>query len=215
MSEAALGIFGGTFDPVHFGHLRLAEEARHQLGLGQVLWIPAGQPPLRERPGTLATDRLAMVARAIADNSGFALDPTEALAEVPSYTFDSLNRLRQLHGSQRPLVLLLGADAFIRLEQWYRWSELLDLAHIAVATRPGHAQKLGASATALDTEFLARRSPPDEYKQQPAGHIIPFTITALDISATALRRQLAKGIAPRYLAPDAVLDYIHQHQLYI
>jgi nicotinate-nucleotide adenylyltransferase len=214
LPETPLGIFGGTFDPVHFGHLRLAEEARQQLGLGTVLWIPAGQPPLRDQPGTSAADRLAMVARAIEDNSAFALDDAEVRAGVASYTIDTLTRLRQIHGSHRPLVLLLGADAFSKLEQWHRWRELFDLAHIAVATRPGHQPKVGAGDTALDTEFSARIAAPADRLHHAAGKVLPFSIAALDISATAVRRQLGSRQSPRYLVPDAVLDYIHHHHLY-
>jgi nicotinate-nucleotide adenylyltransferase len=214
LSASPLGIFGGTFDPVHFGHLRLAEEACGRLGLGQVLWLPAGQPPLRELPQTPAADRVAMVRLAIANNPQFALDSTEADAPEPSYTVTSLRRLRAVHDRQRPLVLLLGADAFARLDGWHCWRELFELAHIAVATRPGHRQKVGAGETALDAEFRHRQGAPANLTTAPAGRIVPFQIQALDISATALRRYLAAGESSRYLAPDAVLDYIHLHQLY-
>ncbi len=213
-SASPLGIFGGTFDPVHFGHLRLAEEAIGRLGLEQVLWIPAGQPPLREVPQTPAADRVAMVRLAIASNSAFALDTTEADAPQPSYTVTSLQRLRAVHGRERPLVLLLGADAFARLEGWHCWRELIELAHIAVATRPGHPQKVGSGETALDAEFRHRQGVPADLAMAPAGRIVPFPIQALDISATALRGYLSSGESPRYLAPDTVLDYIHHHQLY-
>ena len=209
-----MGIFGGTFDPVHFGHLRLAEEARQQLGLGQILWIPAGQPPLRDQPCTSAADRVAMVACAIEGNPAFALDDAEVRANVASYTVDTLTRLRRIHGSRRPLVLLLGADAFAKLEHWQRWRELFDLAHIAVATRPGVEQKVGAGDTALDAEFRARIAAPADGLHLAAGNVLPFTITALDISATTVRHQLRCMQAPRYLVPDAVLDYIHHHHLY-
>lgn len=215
-----LGLFGGTFDPVHFGHLRLAEEARETLGLGQVLWIPAGRPPLREAPRTPAADRVAMVRLAIAGNPAFALDTAEAeaAADAPSYTVDTLERLRALHGPQRPLVLLLGADAFARLEGWHRWRELFGLAHLAVATRPGHAIKVGAGDAALNDalsgEFAARLGTPADLATAAAGRIVPFEMRALDISATVLRGYLAAGLSPRYLAPDAVLDYISRHHLY-
>jgi nicotinate-nucleotide adenylyltransferase len=216
MSEAAspLGIFGGTFDPVHYGHLRLAEEARSHLGLAQVVWVPAGRPALRNRPQTSPDNRLAMVQLAIAGNPDFAVDSGEVVADGPSYTVDTLKRLRAEHGPQRPLVLLLGADAFARLEGWHRWQDLFDLAHIAVATRPGHPLKVGAGETALDHVFGARYGAAADIATTSCGFIVPFTIRALDISATALRGYLAAGESPRYLAPDAVLDYIHHHQLY-
>ena len=134
-----LGVFGGTFDPVHFGHLRLAEEACAALGLQQVLWVPAGRPPHRDRPLAASAHRLHMVSLAIAGNPRFALDATEAGSDTASYTVNTLRRLRQQLGSAQPLVLLLGADAFAGLPSWYHWQELFELAHLAVATRPQHS----------------------------------------------------------------------------
>jgi nicotinate-nucleotide adenylyltransferase len=133
---------------------------------------------------------------------------------APSYTVATLERQRRQHGAQRPLVLLLGADAFARLESWQRWRELFGLAHIAVATRPGHDLKVGAGATALDGEFAARKGVAADLAGAPAGRIVPFAITALEISATAIRERLARGLSVRYLVPDAVLDYIESHQIY-
>jgi nicotinate-nucleotide adenylyltransferase len=210
-----LGLFGGTFDPPHVAHLRLALEARESLGLNQVCFIPAGNPTLRDAPACHATDRLAMVERAVADTPGFSVDAAEVQAvDAPSYTIDTLERLRRLHGPQRPLVLLIGADAFARLESWQRWRDLFALAHFAVATRPGHELNVGDGASALDAEFRARLGSAPDLGAAPAGRIVPFAITALEISATAIRRRLAAGLSARYLVPDAVLDYIDSHQLY-
>ncbi len=213
-SPAPLGLFGGTFDPVHFGHLRLAEEARAALGLGSVRWIPAGQPPLRDKPATPAADRLAMVRLAIAGNPAFAVDATEVEAARPSYTVTTLERLRRELGQSVPLVLLMGADAFLRLEGWHRWQDLFALAHLGVATRPGHPLKVDTGGTALASEFAQRLGTAAELAGTPAGCIVPFAMRALDISGTALRGHLAAGESPRYLAPDAVLDYISRHRLY-
>ena len=229
MSEAGsgvLGLLGGTFDPLHVAHLRLGLEAREALGLAGVCVIPAGTPPLRAVPQCAATHRLAMVERALAGMLGFSVDPAEVLAAAgnpaPSYTVATLERQRRLHGTQRPLVLLLGADAFARLESWHRWRELFGLAHIGVATRPGHdlkkvparTQSAGAGDTALDAEFVARQGVAADLAGAPAGRIVPFAITALEISATAIRERLACGLSVRYLVPDPVLDYIESHQLY-
>ena len=210
-----LGLFGGTFDPPHIGHLRLAIEAREALGLTEVCFIPAGTPPLRDAPQGNAEHRLAMVERAIAMIPGFRVDPGEVLAAAkPSYTVATLERQRQLHGPARPLVLLLGADAFSRLEAWQRWRELFGLAHIAVATRPGHELSVGSGTTALDNEYRARQGTAADLAGAPAGRIVPFAITALEISATAIRERLARGSNARHLVPDAVLDYIDSHPIY-
>lgn len=222
-----LGLFGGTFDPPHVGHLRLAIEAREALDLAEVCLIPAGNPPLRDAPQAAAEHRLAMVERAIADLPGFSVDAAEIRATGrPSYTVDTLQRLRALHGPRRGLVLLLGADAFSRLEAWQRWRKLFDLAHIAVATRPGHDLIVGAGAlcvpgtplrgqvTALGAEFRARRCASGELTAAPAGGIVAFPITALEISATAIRERLRRGASVRHLVPDDVLDYIDSHLLY-
>lgn len=221
MSEAGagvLGLLGGTFDPLHVGHLRLALEAREALGLSALCLIPAGSPPLRALPHCAATQRLAMVECALAGLPGFSVDPGEVLAAAdsaaPSYTVATLERQRRQHGDRRPLVLLLGADAFARLESWHRWRELFGLAHIGVATRPGHDIKVGAGATALDAEFRARQATAADLATAPAGRIVPFAITALEISATAIRERLARGLSVRYLVPDPVLDYIETHKLY-
>lgn len=212
---APIGILGGTFDPVHLGHLRLAEEAREMLNLQQVIWIPAGQPPLRTAPGTDGAHRLAMVAAAIAGQPDFVLDDAEVRAPQASYTVHTLQRLRDLHDPAQPLVLLLGADAFARLEGWFEWRRLFELAHIAVATRTGHdLGQLGAGSTALDNEFSRRRADASALTKAPAGAIVPFVLTALDISATNIRARLAGGASVRYLVTEPVLDYIQRHHLY-
>jgi len=215
MSESALGVFGGTFDPVHYGHLRLAEEARSSLGLDRVLWLPAGQPPHRSAPRTAAHHRLEMVRLAIDGNPGFVLDQAEVLAESPSYTVTSLERLRSLHGPNKPLVLLLGADAFAGLTGWHRWQTLFDLAHVAVATRPSYPLESGLLPPTLETEFRKRLAPDAKaLGQSPAGHVMAYAITALEISATAIRGALSADCSARYLLPDPVLDYIAEHRLY-
>jgi nicotinate-nucleotide adenylyltransferase len=210
----AIGIFGGTFDPIHFGHLRLAEEMAEGLELSQVRFIPAGQPPHRGTPRTAATHRLEMVRRAIAGNPHFEVDSREVQRPDPSYTVDTLTALRAELGNEQPLWLLLGADAFLGLPTWHEWRRLFELANIAVAARPG--------ARILQSDSL-----PDDLKQEvsqrqqtsgaaagPAGAVLLLQMTPLDISATAIRDTLARQGSARYLLPDAVLDYIHEHQLY-
>ncbi len=212
-----LGIFGGTFDPVHFGHLRLAEEAADALGLAAVRWIPAGQPALRESPKVSAAQRLAMVRLAIEGNPRFELDAAEVEAAQPSYTVPTLERLRQAEvGSEhRPLVLLVGADAFAGMAGWHRWEELIDLAHIAVAYRPGYPVDTTRLSPALASLYFDRLcTDPSALVQTPAGRIATFAMTQLDISATRIRTLLSKGFSSRYLMPDNLVDYIQAHHFY-
>ena len=225
-AERPLGLFGGTFDPVHIGHLCLAHEAREQLGLDRVCWIPAGQPPLRSQPQTPATDRLAMVRLAIAGNADFFVDDSEVSRPQASYTVETLRRLRVRWGPSQPLVLLLGADAFSRFTQWHAWQEIFSLAHIGVATRPGHATGVPkgdsidaggtmlADSPALAAEVAARTADPAALSKSPAGSIVAFRITPLDVSATAIRARLVEHRLPRYLLAGNVLDYIERHHLY-
>lgn len=214
MPEAAIGILGGTFDPVHSAHLALAETAWQRLALDRVLWIPAGQPRHRATPLAPAADRLAMVGIAIAGRPGFELDASEACSDAPSYTVPTLLRLRERFGATRPLVLLVGADAFLGLPSWHRWREIFGLAHIAVATRPGYA--LDAAAMAESTPELA-----DEYLRRQhgdltasAGAIVPFPLVAGTVSGTETRAMIRAGRDPGDWLPPGVLDYIRTHHLY-
>lgn len=218
-AEQALGLLGGTFDPIHHGHLRLAEEARSHFGLSRVRLIPAGRPPHRERPQSTPAQRLQMVELAAASNPAFEVDAAEVLSAQASYTVLSLQRLRRLFGGARPLLLILGADAFAGLDRWHRWEELLDLSHIAVATRPGYPCLANGLPAALSPRLQALAEhhlgkTPAALHRSPAGRILPFQITALDISATRIRTLLEEGRSVRYLLPDSVVDYIGTQQLY-
>ena len=217
---APLGVFGGTFDPLHYAHLRLAEEAIDALGLGGVRWIPAGRPAHRATPAADAAQRLAMVRLATADNPRFELDAAETLAEQPSYTVPTLERLRRddACGERRPLVLLVGADAFAGISAWHRWQDLFELAHVAIAHRPGYRVNAASAAwpPALATVFAERyRAEVERLQTSPAGHIVCFAMTPLDISATKIRALLSNRLSVRYLLPDALCNYIEEHHLYL
>ena len=215
MTLPALGVLGGTFDPIHFGHLRLAQELADALGLARVRFIPTGTPPHRDAPTVSGTHRLQMVRTAIAGNPLFETDDREIRREGISYTYDTLSELREQLG-KRPLCLLMGADAFTTLTTWHRWQELFDLAHVVIAHRPGfRLQELEAALPApLHKIYLQRLAGASGALPANAGAIITREITALDISATRIRALLAQGFSPRYLAPDAVLEYIAHNHLY-
>ena len=214
MSVRPIGLFGGTFDPVHFAHLRLAVEALEQLALASVRWIPSGQPGHREAPAAGVEHRLAMLRLAIADEPRFALDEADARSPVPTFTVNTLARLRTELGAGVPLVLIVGADQLLALDSWREWKRLFDLAHIAVAERPRFEVRAGALAGELAAEDARRSAEASALARTPAGAITTFCMTPLDISASAIRAGLAAGRTPRYLLPDTVLDYIASQQLY-
>ena len=210
-------MLGGTFDPVHFGHLRLAEELCETLKLGEVRLIPSGTPPHRSSPRVAPEHRLAMTRLAAAGNARFRVDERELHRAGPGYTFDTLHELRAEAGRTRPLALLLGADAFLEFATWHRWQEIFGLAHIAIAHRPGFPVERWTERMPqpLAREYSARlMQQPLAVHLSPAGGIAVVPFTALDISATAIRDMLQAGASPRYLLPGAVLDYIRANRLY-
>jgi nicotinate-nucleotide adenylyltransferase len=216
----AIGILGGAFDPIHFGHLRMAQELADALSLSQVRFIPTASPPHRPQSRAPTADRLAMVRLAIEDNPLFVADDREirrhAEQQTPSYTMDTLLSLEQDAEGGKALCLLLGGDAFLGLHTWHRWEELLEHCHIVVAHRP-HAvlrpenfpQPLRAVWDKSGTEDIR------DIQERKSGCLMLHPITALDISATRIRQDLKQGRNPRYLLPDAVIDYIRARNLYL
>jgi len=217
VNSTAIGILGGTFDPIHFGHLRLAQEALEQCRLQQVLFIPSGTPPHRTPPLASATARLEMVRLALHGHHEFIVDVREVYRTDPCYSVDTLSSLRDELGSEQPLCLLLGSDAFLQLHTWHEWRRLFELAHIVVLQRPG--QPLGnAMANAdeqLQAEYRARLAPaPRLVHESPHGAIVALDMPLLDISATDIRCRCAANKNIRYLVPDSVAHYIHSHHTY-
>ncbi|TCJ12757.1 nicotinate-nucleotide adenylyltransferase [Parasulfuritortus cantonensis] len=209
-----VGLLGGTFDPIHYGHLRLAEEMAEALGLDAVRVLPTGTPAHRGRPHAAAADRLAMVELAIAGNGRLRLDEHEVHKTEPCYMVDTLSELRGELGDELPIVLFLGADAFAGLEGWHQWRRLFALCHLAVAERPGYGLD-GRLSPALAGVLASRQtSEPGALAGAPAGRVFRHAISQLDISASAIRTLVAAGRSPRYLLPDSVLSYIAQHRLY-
>jgi len=209
-----LGIMGGTFDPVHYGHLRLAMEALEALGLDTVRWVPSGQPGHRDIPTTTAMHRVEMVRLAIAAEARFTLDIAETRTSEPTFTINTFKRLRAELGALKPLVMILGMDSFLSLPTWRSWTELFGLAHFAVGERPGFALSAQTMVSGLALEYARRSATLEAARAAPAGAIMTFPMTPLDISATDLRERFARGASARYLLPESVLAYIAAHRLY-
>lgn len=207
-----VGILGGTFDPVHYGHLRAALELGEALDLAEVRLLPSSVPPHRPQPQASVAQRLAMLQLAVAGERALRVDTRELERSGPSYMVDTLRSLREELGPT-PVCLLLGVDAFLGLPGWYCWQELIGLAHLVVMHRPGWSLgSADAQLTALLAEHKADSA--SALAQSAAGRILLQPVTQLDISATALRELIAAGRSPRYLLPEAVWDYIRAQGLY-
>jgi nicotinate-nucleotide adenylyltransferase len=206
-----LGILGGTFDPIHHGHLRLAIEMAEALDLDEVRLVPLYLPPHREPPTAPPALRLRMLDAAVADTPPLRVDDRELRRARVSYTVETLAELRgDLPG--RPLCLILGMDAFAGLEDWRRWREIIGLAHLAVAKRPGSA--LSPSSPIQDVIDRHGATDLSDVHRREAGCLLIRDVPALDISASAIRARIAAGRSPRHLLPDAVLELIERNSLY-
>jgi nicotinate-nucleotide adenylyltransferase len=200
-----MGIFGGTFDPVHYGHLRTAFEMLQALRFNEVRFIPCGDPPHRGKTYAKAALRLEMVKKAIAGQPGFVADDRELQRAGPSYSVDTLTALRQ-EFPRRSLALMIGMDAFLGLPKWHQWRDILTLAHIVIAHRPGwRAPDMGPLG-----ELLAERGTHriDDLHETTAGHIYIHDVTQLEISSTDIRELIAGGRDPIFLMPDDVRSVI-------
>lgn len=207
-----IALLGGTFDPVHHGHLRSAVELRQQLVLDEVHLVPCHQTPHREQPGRSSEQRLQMLQLAVQDEPGLKVDDRELYFDQRSYTVLTLQSLRQERGADAAICWVMGVDAFAHFTRWHRWQEILQLANLIVMTRPGFELDPVSEEAAL---WQARQCAPEQLPESPAGRIIPVHLPSqLEISATYIRQQLAAGASVRYLMPDTVLDYIRQHRLY-
>lgn len=205
-----IGLYGGSFDPVHLGHLRTALEVSELLNLDRVHFLPSRLPPHREAPRAEADIRVRMLEAAVANVDGFHVDQRELQRAGESYTIDTLMSLREeLPG--RSLVLILGMDAFLGLPDWHRAGELIDYAHFIVAHRPGWQPP----QTGVIGEWLAERlAPGPEALATGAGRFYVHPVTALDISSTAIRDGIKRGGDPRFLVPESVRTILEQSQCY-
>ncbi|MDZ7830070.1 MAG: nicotinate-nucleotide adenylyltransferase [Halofilum sp. (in: g-proteobacteria)] len=202
-----VGILGGTFDPVHFGHLRPAVEVRAALALDELRLLPCRVSPLRDEPAASPEDRLRMLRLAVEGEPDLVVDARELERPPPSYTADTLAAMHAEDPDAR-LHFILGADAFAGFDRWHRWAEILELAHLVVTWRPGAALETPAELRGHVTEDAC------ELDAAPAGRVLVQPVTQLDFSATAMRHLAATGGELRYAVPDAVRHYIEQEKLY-
>lgn len=205
----AIGLLGGTFDPIHYGHLRVALEVEEQLGLAHVRLIPSARPPHRDTPHATPQQRLMMLHLAMKNTDRFVVDDRELQRDGVSYTVDTLLSLRE-DFPDNPLYLLLGTDAFLGLQTWHQWESLIELAHIVVIGRPGETLDMPAE---MNTWYQAHLAVPQD-EGAIAGKIWPVEVTQLAISSTAIRSSILKGESPQFLMPDPVIQLINQLGLY-
>lgn len=212
-----IGIYGGTFDPIHYGHLRIAEELLDIISLQQIIFVPSGAPRLRSAPVASRKHRSAMVRMAIQNNSMFSLDEREINRSGISVTVESLREYQYELEKKTALCFILGIDAFININQWHNWHELFNLCHIVIVARPGHAsvneyQNLPAE---IRKEFTSRRVlNANDLALQLNGSIYAAQTSLLEISASHIRSLITAGKSIRYLLPDSVADYIKSNYLY-
>jgi nicotinate-nucleotide adenylyltransferase len=208
-----IGILGGTFNPIHFGHLRMAQELAQAINFNELRFIPSANPPHKNKPEVSAQHRASMVQLAIADNPLFKLDTRELERTGASYSIDTLISLREDLGEKVSICLIMGSDAFTKLDSWHRWNELLNYCHIILVQRPNaKSEKLSERMTQFLSAHYTENL--DDLAEKTAGYIHMQQITTQDISATNIREKLAAGSSAKYLVPEAVLVYIQQQQLY-
>jgi nicotinate-nucleotide adenylyltransferase len=213
-----VGIFGGTFDPIHYGHLRIAEEIVETVGLQKMYFVPAGIPRLRHAPVALPQHRVEIVRLAIQKTPVFVLDEREIYRDGVSYSIDTVREFKQEFGEEIRLCFVLGVDAFIKLTEWNNWRELFNLCHFIISTRPGY---MLTSINELLPKELKKEcsqrwvSSADSLKNDTSGLIFIASTTMLDISATSIRAHIAAGRSVRYLVPDIAINYISANKLYL
>ncbi|PCI52689.1 MAG: nicotinic acid mononucleotide adenylyltransferase [Methylophilaceae bacterium] len=209
-----VGILGGTYNPIHYGHLRMAQELAEALNLAEVRFIPSANPPHKDDVTVSAEHRAAMVELAIVNNPLFTLDRCELEREGASFTIDTLIELSESLGGDAALCLIMGSDAFVKLNTWHRWQSLLDYAHIILVQRPSTQpqEKLPSELEALLRDHYTELH--GDLMHENAGFITMQNITPQDISATQVRDLLQQQTSVRYLLPNEVVEYIQQQQLY-
>lgn len=204
-----IGVYGGTFNPVHYGHLRTAVEMKEIFSLDEIRLIPCSQPFHREMPATSAERRLNMLMLATSKISNLVVDRRELDREGYSYMVDTLKSLRA-EMPDESLYLLIGTDAFRGLPDWHQWQKLFDYAHVIVMTRPSY--ELPSLSNFLSAKLTKNR---DDLVENQSGCLFFQSVTQLDISATSIRDKVKEGLSIHFLLPDNVIEYIKDNKLYL
>jgi nicotinate-nucleotide adenylyltransferase len=207
-----MALFGGTFDPVHYGHLRCADEVRRKLGLNTLYLLPAGTPPHRDTPSATVEQRLEMLQLARLEFPQLLIDDRETRRSGPSYMVDTLTEMRSSLENQ-PLLLLIGQDAANLLHTWFQWEQLFELAHIVILTRPGAPTKYPPELA--KQVQLRSGSDMQELVKTEAGKVLHLEVESIDVYATGIKRILRSGDSPESMLPAAVLEYINKNRLYL
>ncbi|MCC7135096.1 MAG: nicotinate-nucleotide adenylyltransferase [Nitrosomonas sp.] len=215
-----VGIYGGSFDPVHYGHLRVAEEVSESLTLDRLYFLPAGQPRLREMPLATNQCRRVMLRRAIRGNTRFFLDDRELLRAGETRSVESLREIRrELEiNAQGSICFIVGADAFLKLPQWFCWQELFELCHIVIVNRPGSTLIKDVTDLPPSLKEACEYRWTDhilDLRESLSGRVYVAQTTMLAISSTRIRKLIQAGKSVRYLLPDSVISYIIRHQIYV
>jgi nicotinate-nucleotide adenylyltransferase len=211
--RGSLAVYGGTFDPVHYGHLRSAIEIRQALCVDTVCLVPSYMPPHRQQPDSTPEQRLEMLRLAIDEHAGLRIDDREIKRKGPSFMVETLESIRQEVGSDVSLSLVLGSDAYAIFNEWRRWQDIVDIAHLVVLERPGYA--LDDVPQSLRGWSMPRWvESPQELLKTAAGKMTRLKVTQLEISASMIRNQINVGLAIDYLLPEKVQDYIRRQKLY-
>lgn len=211
MNPRSIVIFGGTFDPIHLGHLRAAEEIRESLGMDEFRFLPCGQPPHRDVPVASADQRLSMLQLALESTPDFQVDDRELRRTGPSYMVDTLLSFRHEFPGL-PLVLVIGQDAANSLDRWHRWRDIPRLCHLAIMSRHGDSARYSGEMREFVSERRTAR--PGALVKSDSGRVVELEIDSLPVSASAIREMIGKGRSARFLVPAKVLDYIHRSGLY-
>jgi nicotinate-nucleotide adenylyltransferase len=210
--ESGLAVFGGTFDPIHNGHLASAKAIRKLLGTRTLKLVPSFLPPHREAPGSTAEQRLAMIEIAVAEDNGLEVDDRELVRQGISYTIETLDSFRAELGKVQPLYFVLGFDAYCLLYEWKQWQQLTQRCHLVVLTRPGFQGEIPVEIAAWAEDKIVEA--PGSLKELSHGGIVYTTLVQVEVSATELRVSFGEGRRPTGKMPEKVIDYAIKHGLY-